>query len=161
MKSFAYIVSPISIKQLKVLCPLLRILPDFLIKPFIKNKAPFKACQIKRIQSIQGTQIQGNIIICPLLPKQMLKSDEGLVLESIISAGHLAQRLGAKIIGLGGYTGIVADKGLTVAKSLKIPVTTGKALTAWSVFEAIFRVARLKNIDLKNPLCQLLAQAAH
>lgn len=150
MKSFSFILSPISIKQLKVLCPILRILPDLLIKPFLKNNAPFKACQIKRIQSIQGTQIQGNIIICPLLPKQMLESDEGLVLESIISAGHLAERLGAKIIGLGGYAGIVADKGLTVAKSLKIPVTTGKSLTAWSVFEAIFRVARAKGIDLKK-----------
>ena len=80
----------------------------------------------------------------------MLDSEESFVLNKIISAGLLAQQLGAKIIGLGGYTAIVADKGLTVAKSLKMPVTTGKALTAWTVFEAIYRVARAKKIPLQE-----------
>jgi len=150
MKSFAYILSPISIKQLKTLSPVLRIIPDFIIKPKLKNNSPFKASYFKKIQSIQGKEIQGVLIICPLLPRQMLDSNENFVLDKIISAGHLAQQLGVKIVGLGGYTAIIADKGLTVAKKLKLPVTTGKALTAWSVFEAIYRVARAKKISLQN-----------
>ena len=150
MKSFAYILSPISIKQLKALSPILRFIPDFIIRPNLKNNSPFKASYFKKIQSIQGKEIQGYLIVCPLLPQQMLDSNEAFVLDKIISAGHLAQQLGARIIGLGGYTGIVADKGLTVAKKLKLPVTTGKALTAWSVFEAIYRVARAKKISLQN-----------
>ncbi len=150
MKSFAYILSPISIKQLKSFSPALKILPDFVIKASLKNSQPFKSLRYKNILSVQGQEVQGVLIVCPLLPRQMLESEESFVLDKIIAAGRVAQQLGAKIIGLGGYTAIVADKGLTVAKKLNMPVTTGKALTAWSIFEAIYRTARLKNIRLQD-----------
>lgn len=129
---------------------MLRIIPDFIIRPNLKNNPPFKASYFQKIQSIKGKTIQGYLIVCPLLPEQMLEFEESFVLDRIISAGHLAEQLGVKIVGLGGYTAIVADKGLTLSKKLRIPVTTGKALTAWSVFEAIYRMARAKKIALRS-----------
>ena len=150
MNTFAFIVHPITIEQLKNFWPLIRIVPDFIIKTSLKNLPPFKVSHIKSVRSIQGKEIQGYFIACPLLPKQMLDLEEGFVLEKIISAGHIAERLGAEIIGLGGYTSIVGDKGQAIANSLKIPVTSGNTYTAWSVFEAIYRMAKVKNIDLKK-----------
>jgi len=150
MKTFAYILSPISIKQLKTLCPVLKIIPDFIVKSNLKNNSPFKASYFQKVKSIKGKEIQGFLIVCPLLPQQMLELDENFVLDKITAAGNIAKHLGAKMIGLGGYTAIVADKGLSMAKKLSVPVTTGKALIAWSAFESIFRVARAKKIPLEK-----------
>lgn len=150
MKTFAFVIHPINIEQLKDFWPITRIMPDFLIKLFLKNIPPFKISHIKKVRSIQGKEIEGYFIACPLLPKQMLELEERLVLDKIIAAGRIAERLGARILGLGGYTSIVGDKGYTIAKNLKIPVTSGNAFTAWSVFEAIYRAVKTKNIDLKE-----------
>jgi predicted amino acid dehydrogenase len=150
MKTFAFIVHPISIKQVKDFWPPTRLMPDFLLKSLLKNTPPFKVSQIKRVRSIQGKETEGYFINCPLLPQQMLDLDEKFVLNKIIAGGHIAEKLGASILGLGGYTSVVADKGYSVAQNLKVPVTTGNTLTAWSVFEAIYRFAKHKNIDLKK-----------
>jgi predicted amino acid dehydrogenase len=55
-----------------------------------------------------------------------------------------------KIVGLGGYTSVVGDKGYTVAKNVNIAVTTGNSLTAWSATEAVLMHTRKQNIDLKR-----------
>lgn len=148
MRTFAFLAHPITLEQIKNYWPITRIMPDTFIKSFLKRIPPFKVSRIKKVHSAQGKEIQGYLIACPLLPKQMLELNEEFVLDKIIAAGHIAERLGAGILGLGGYTSIVADKGYTIAKKLKIPVTSGSTFTAWSVFEAIYRMAKVKNIDI-------------
>jgi predicted amino acid dehydrogenase len=69
------------------------------------------------------------------------------VLERIVGAGRIAERLGAGILGLGGYTSIVGDKGRTVASRLSIAVTSGSAMTAWSAVEAVRRLAARRGVD--------------
>lgn len=104
----------------------------------LKFLRPFKIAHIRKIRSGQGKEIDGYLIFCPLLP------------DKIISAGHIAERLGAKILGLGGYTSIAADNGYSIAKNLKIPITNGSTLTAWAVFEAIYRASRINKLDLRK-----------
>jgi len=150
MVTFGFVVHPTSIEQLKDFWPATKILPDFILKTWLKSLPPFKISRVSGVRSIQGKEIQGFLIGCPLLPQQMLELNENFVLDKIIRTGRLAERLGAHILGLGGYTSIVGDKGYTIAKNLKIPVTSGNSLTAWSVFEAIYRTAKAKKIDLRK-----------
>ena len=154
MKTFAYIVTPVTIKELKNYWPELRILPDFLIKPFIKNLPTIKTSKIKKIKSSRGIEIEGYLIICHLLGQKL---PDDLVIDKIISAGEVAKRLGAKIIGLGGYAAKSADNApLKAFKGLRLPITTGSALTAWSVIEQIYRVAKIKKVDLKKTTIAIL-----
>lgn len=148
MATFGFIVHPINIEQLKTIWPLTKIMPDFMIKSFLKKLSPFKVSHIKNIRSKQGIIIDGYLVSCPLLPRQMLEMKEELVIDRIIAAGRIAENLGAQIIGLGGYTSIVGDKGYTIAKNLKAAVTSGNSFTAWSVFEAVSMMSRIKNTDL-------------
>lgn len=149
-KTFAFLFHPVELSWVRNLWPATRILPDFILESTIKLIPPFKISHIKKIRSTQGQEIDGCFIFCPLLPKQMVRLEEKFVLDRIISAGRIAERLGAKILGLGGYTSIVGDKGYTIAKNLKIPVTSGNTLTAWAVFEAIYRISRIKKMDLRK-----------
>jgi predicted amino acid dehydrogenase len=148
MDKFGFIVHPIDIKQLKESWPALKFLPPVFIRLLLKYCPPFMASKIKGVRSPTGREIEGYFIACPLLPEQMVKLDENFVVKKIIQACRIAEKSGARIIGLGGYTSVVGDKGLTIAKNLSIPVTTGNSLTAWAVIEAILQTAKKQNKDL-------------
>jgi len=150
VETFAFLVHPINIEQLKNFWPLTKFIPNFFLNPFLKKIPPFKVSCIKNVRSVTGRETEGYIIACPLLPKQILKLKEKFVLNRIIQAGRLAQDLGAKIVGLGGYTSVVADKGITVAKNLNIAVTTGNSYTVALVIESIRKGCQIMNIDLKK-----------
>ena len=150
MKTFALLVYPDNIKQIRSFWPITRIMPDFLIKSCLKKLSPFRISRIKSLRSSQGREIQGYLIACHLLPEQMAQLDKEFILDKIIAAGKIAGRLGASILGLIGFTSIATDNEREITKGLKIPVNCGSALTAWSVFEAIYRTAKTKNIDLKK-----------
>jgi predicted amino acid dehydrogenase len=151
MKAFAFLEHPLTIAQLKTYNPLIRIIPDFMVGSSLRKTPSFKISKLKKVHSSQGKEIQGYFISWPILTKQLLELKEEFILDKVIECCQIAEELGAGILGLGGYISMVADRGYqAIAKNLKIPVTTGSVLNAWSVFEAIYRMSRVKNIDLKK-----------
>lgn len=156
MRTFAFVTHPTTIKQIRDFWPLTRIMPDFLINSFLKNTSSFKVSQIKQVRSTQGKEIKGYFITLPLLPQQLRESGEEFILDKVIAAGHIAERLGARILGLGGYLSVLVEKGLNVSGKLKIPVTSGGTFTAWSVIEAIYRMSKAKNIDLEKSILAVI-----
>lgn len=148
MNSFAFIVHPITIQQIKKIWPAIRVFPDFIVKPNLKNIPAFKVSRIKQVRSAQRKEIEGFFVACPLTPRYILEPNQEFVLNKIISTAHFAEKLGAKILGLSRYAAIVTDNGAKLAGKIQIPVTTGSTFTAWSVFEAIYRTAKTKQIDL-------------
>jgi predicted amino acid dehydrogenase len=64
--------------------------------------------------------------------------------------GELAQSLGAKIIGLGAFTSVVGDGGITVAKNLDIAVTTGNSYTVATAVEGTVDAARRLDIAIES-----------
>jgi len=97
-----------------------------------------------------GKQIEGYLIACPLTAARMLELPVRAAYQKIIQTGRLAERLGADILGLGAFTSVVGDGGLTIAESLKIPVTTGDAYTVFIAVEAIKAAAALLEINLSS-----------
>jgi len=75
---------------------------------------------------------------------------EWAVYRKIIQTGRLAEKLGAQILGLGAFTSVVGDAGITIAKSLDVPVTTGDSYTVMVAVEAIRRAACLMDISLQG-----------
>jgi len=59
----------------------------------------------------------------------------------------MAKRLGAQIMGLGAFTKVVGDAGLTVAKRAPLPITTGNSYSAsgalWAAHDAMLRMRLL------------------
>jgi fatty aldehyde-generating acyl-ACP reductase len=149
MHTFAYLFNPVDLKHIREFWPITRLMPDFFIKSFLKDQG-FKITHLKSFKSSQNKEIQGYFIVSPLLPEQMADLDEELVLDKIITASYLARDMGAELLGLGGYASVIADKKPMLYKHLKTPVTSGTSLTAWSVIEALHRLAKARNLDLKK-----------
>lgn len=146
---FSFILGPITIKQLKDAWPIMRLVPEFIVNSSGGIIPPFKILR-KRLRSGTGIEAQGYLILCPLLRRQEGGLSEASILDKIVSAGRIAEQLHSDVVGLGGYGSLLSAEDYNkFAKGLKIPVTNGNALTAWSVVEAVYRAARIKGISLE------------
>jgi predicted amino acid dehydrogenase len=65
----------------------------------------------------------------------------------LLDAAAMAKRLGAQIMGLGAFTKVVGDAGVTVAKRSPLPITTGNSYSAsgalWAAHDAVLRMQLL------------------
>ncbi len=97
-----------------------------------------------------GKQVKGWLIACPLTPKHFWGLPKKKVYRKIIETGRLAEQLGAKILGLGAFTSVVGDAGISIARALEIPVTTGDSYTVAVAVRAIKEAARLMEIPIEH-----------
>ena len=151
MDSFAFIIHPINPKRdVSRKFPFLgRILSERQIDFFSTFFPPIYLSEIEGIRSEStGKEIKGWFIACPYTPRRMLSLPEKTVYRKITQTGRMAEKLGAKILGLGAFTSVVGDAGVTIAKNLDVPVTTGDAYTVAIAVEALREAARLMEIDL-------------
>lgn len=149
MEKFAFILHPLSIADMEHLSPLMKYIPGSVIEACLKLKHPFKVSHITGLKSPYA-EAEGWFIGCPLTAKQMVELPEEFVMDRIIQSGQVAQELGAKIVGLGAFTSIVGDAGITVAKNLDIAVTSGNSYTVATAIQGTKQAARMMGKDLKD-----------
>jgi len=135
MNRFAFIIHPIEIDDIYRKYPFLKILPKGLTEKVVSRVSPSIASKITDVKS-EFQEAEGFFIGVPLTSKMMMKMSEKYVLKKIITAGKVAEKCGAKIVGLGAYTSVVGDGGITIAENLNIAVTTGNTYTVAAAFEA-------------------------
>jgi fatty aldehyde-generating acyl-ACP reductase len=151
--TFAFIIHPINPKKdVSRKFPLLgKLLTEKQINYFSTFFPPVYISEIEGITSqATGKQIKGWFIACPYTPRRMLELPEKTVYHKIIQTGRKAEELGAMILGLGAFTSVVGDSGLTVANALDIPVTTGDSYTVAIAVEAVRKAAEVMDIPLKD-----------
>lgn len=153
MDTFAFIIHPVDPKRdVSRKYPLLgKYLSEGQIDFFSTFFPPVYLSQIDGITSqATGKEIKGWFLACPYTPRRMMELPEKMVYHKIIQTGRMAEKLGAKMLGLGAFTSVVGDSGLTIAKSLDVPVTTGDSYTIAIAVEAIFDAARIMEIPLES-----------
>jgi fatty aldehyde-generating acyl-ACP reductase len=151
MDTFAFIIHPIDPKRdVSRKYPFLgKILTENQINFFSTFFPPVYISEIEGITSeATGKQIKGWFIACPFTPKRMLELPEKMVYRKIIQTGRLAEKLGANILGLGAFTSVVGDAGITIARELEVPVTTGDSYTVSLAVEAVQKAAEVMEIPL-------------
>lgn len=136
MLRFAFLAHPLYVEQVYQYVPSLKDKEKGFVTGIIQWLPPFKLLEMV-VESTNNVRIKGIIVIVPLLPNQILDIKRHIVLKKIISAGQLAERLGAQILGLGAFTAVVGKNGEYIARSLKIPVTTGNSYTVASTVHLI------------------------
>ena len=153
MDSFAFIIHPISVKRdVQRKYPFLgRILSERQIEFFSQHFPPVYISEIEGITSASsGREIKGWLIACPFTPRQMLELPERRVYNKIVQTGRMAENLGAQMLGLGAFTSVVGDAGVSIADRLAVPVTTGDSYTVAMAVEALKSAAELMDISLPN-----------
>lgn len=150
--TFAFIIHPIHIKEdVARKFPLLgKILTERQINFFSRFFPPVYLSEVEGIRSIAtGRELKGWLIACPFTPPTMMSLPVETVYKKIVACGHMAEELGARILGLGAYTSVVGDSGATIAQRLDIPVTTGDSYTVTMAVAAVRDAAWQMDITMR------------
>ncbi len=142
MRRFAFVVHPLRFDDFARKYPITRYLPPGLVEAAFKWVHPMVAGHVTGVRSSQtGEELEGWLIGLPLTPRLLLESPYPFVLQKLEQAGRLAESLGAEILGLGAFTKIAGDRGVTLAERLRIPVTTGNSYTTATAIEGAMAAA--------------------
>jgi len=149
---FAFIIHPLTARDIARKFPIARFLPDSMIEAYARKKDPVVMSKVTGIESPTGAKTEGWFIGLPLTPNQMTKTlpiEE--VYDKIAKCGDLGAELGADILGLGAFTSVVGDGGVSVAKRTKIKaVTTGNSYTVATAIEGTLEACRRLGVDLPS-----------
>jgi predicted amino acid dehydrogenase len=154
---FAFVIHPLGRAHL-FKHPLLKF-----IAPYSKPLWPFAEEILSRFPSFfygkmkgivsekTGQEVEGLIYMVPDTPKMLLEKDVDTIYARLGGICDKAADSGAQIIGLGAYTKIVGDAGVTVDAQSPIPVTTGNSLSACAtLWAAKFALERMNLVEKEN-----------
>jgi predicted amino acid dehydrogenase len=118
------------------------------VEKIIAYAPPFIYSKVTGIKSPTGVEAEGWLITVGGTPKQMLSHPPEFTYKRLLEAAAMSKRLGAQIMGLGAFTKVVGDAGVTVAKLADIPITTGNSYSAsgalWAAADAVRRMGLIK-----------------
>lgn len=148
MTKFAFVVHPIAAKDAARRYPILKWVPDRGIEWLMQHIRPSKICKISGIRSITGAETEGWFIGLPMTPHMLSGGcPVELAYERIGECCKIASDLGADIIGLGAFSSVVGDGGITIAERSPIAVTTGNSYTVATAIEAALDACSKVGVD--------------
>lgn len=138
INKFAFVIHPLSIKFIHQYPPFhwTRYIPDDIVESVAAYTPPIFVGKITGGRSpATGQRIEGYLISLGATPRQMMQHKPRFTYDLLNQSAHLAERLGARIMGLGAFTSVVGDAGITVAHEADIAITSGNSLTVAATLE--------------------------
>lgn len=147
---FAFVIHPLSQRYITK-APPLDLLARFappkvmdVVEKAVAYTPPFVYSRVSGIRSPTGAEAEGWLITVGGTPREILAHGPEFTYKRLVAAADIAKRLGAQIMGLGAFTKVVGDAGITVARRSPIPITTGNSYSAsaalWAAHEALKRL---------------------
>ncbi|HEX6136247.1 MAG TPA: dehydrogenase [Casimicrobiaceae bacterium] len=147
---FAFVIHPLSQEYFKNIKPielLSYVSPPIFMDTLEKAMAyapPFVYSKVTGIKSPTGVEAEGWLISVGGTPREIMNHSPEFTYERLLDAARIARSLGAQIMGLGAFTKVVGDAGLTVARRAPLPITTGNSYSAsaalWAAHDAVLRM---------------------
>ena len=147
---FAFVIHPLSQEYFKIVKPievLSQVSPPVLMNTLEKAMAyapPFVYSKVTGVKSPTGVEAEGWLISVGGTPKEIMSRSPEFTYRRLLDAARISKKLGAQIMGLGAFTKVVGDAGLTVARRAPLPITTGNSYSAsgalWAAHDAVLRL---------------------
>lgn len=150
MNRFAFILHPLNINDVTKKYKLAEKVPPKIVAQLLKRRRPFVLSEITGITSAAGVEAEGWFVVVPLLPWQILESEEDWVVKKITKGCRIAEKQGASIVGLGAFTALVGDNGRKIAANSDIAVTTGNTYTIATAIQGAKKAAERMDIDIAS-----------
>lgn len=132
IRHFSFVIHPLTINDIHnhPLYRWTRFLPDALVEWCVAFMPPLFISKIRGISSpATGQEVEGYLYALSATPRQMLVRRPEFTYRRVLRAARIAEKKGARIIGLGAFTSVVGDAGCSIAKRSPIGVTSGNSLT--------------------------------
>jgi predicted amino acid dehydrogenase len=156
IRRFAFVIHPLSQNYIKNAFPIPKSTPKFVmdkVETLAAHMPPMVYCKMSNIVSPTGAEAEGWLISVGGTPKEMLTRSPEFTYRRLLQASKMAEKMGAQIMGLGAFTKVVGDAGVTVARRSSLPITTGNSYSAsgalWAAADAMRRMG-LVHINKHN-----------
>lgn len=143
---FAFVIHPLDVRFIHnhKLLGWTRYLPDEWVEAAAAYIPPLYLSRITGARSVAtGQKVEGYLLGLGATPRQMMNHSERFTYVRLNRAARMGERLGARIMGLGAFTSVVGDAGITVAHESDIAITSGNSLTVAATLEAAKRAVVL------------------
>jgi fatty aldehyde-generating acyl-ACP reductase len=150
MAKFCFVIHPLSFEDVVRYEPGAAGKGKPIIAKILEWMPAYAAVHVTGVRTPDGRETEGWFVAAPLLPTQMLELPREQVYDRIVRAIEVGAGLGAQVAGLGAFTGVVGDAGVTIAQRASIPVTTGNSLTIAAGVRSLFRGADEMGIDARG-----------
>ncbi len=147
IRRFAFVIHPLSQEYIRKGFSVPKATPKFVmnrVESFAAYMPPMIYCKMENIVSPTGAEAEGWLITVGGTPKEMLARSPEFTYRRLLAAARMAEKLGAQLMGLGAFTKVVGDAGVTVARRARIPITTGNSYSAsgalWAAADAMRRM---------------------
>jgi fatty aldehyde-generating acyl-ACP reductase len=144
---FCFVIHPLSLEDVARYEPGAKGKGAPMVRKILEWMPAWAAVHVTGVRTPDGRETEGWLVAAALLPEQMLEFPREDVYSRIVSAIELGAQLGAQVAGLGAFTGVVGDGGVTVAQRSPIPVTTGNSLTISAGVQSLLRGAREMGVE--------------
>lgn len=119
-----------------------------IIEKILEWMPAYAAAHITGVRTPDGRETEGWFVAATFMPEQMIALPRETVYAKILRAIDIGAELGAEVAGLGAFSGVVGDGGVTIAQRAPIAVTTGNSLTIAAGVESLLRGARAMDVEL-------------
>ena len=153
---FAFVIHPLSqsfLTNVEPLHTIEKVSPSFVMDGVEKAMAyapPMSYGRVTGVVSPTGDEAEGWLITVGGTPKELMAHSPEFTYARLLAAADEAKKRGAQIMGLGAFTKVVGDAGVTVAKQASLPITTGNSYSAsgalWAMHDALERLG-LSEVD--------------
>lgn len=135
---FAFVIHPLSLKFIHTAPGFkwTRFLPDRLVEWGAAYIPPTVVSRITGVVSpATGQKVEGILLIIGGTPRELMRRDPNFVYKKLVKAAQISERMGARLMGLGAFTSVVGDAGITVDQQSDIAITSGNSLTVAATLE--------------------------
>jgi acetylornithine/succinyldiaminopimelate/putrescine aminotransferase/predicted amino acid dehydrogenase len=116
---------------------------------FVEFVQPF-ALGDASVPAANGRSAAGELIVLPLLPAEMMALSGPKAVGLVQGAVDLAAERGAEVVGLGGFSSVVADGGLAVKAPAGVCITSGNSFTTWAALRAVEAICIREGLALSD-----------
>ncbi len=111
-------------------------IPEWFVEWVAVRYPPVFAGKVKGVISpANGQRADGYLIALGGTPRALMSRPPEAIYRQLIQASRMAQKKGCRIMGLGAFTSVIGDAGVTVAAHSDIAITTGNSLTVAATLE--------------------------
>ena len=135
---FAFAIHPLAISQLRRHRNFrwARGLADGTLERLAAHMPPILLSRITgAVSPATGQRVEGLLYGLSATPREMLRRPPRFTYDRLVATARRARRQGAGILGLGAFTSVVGDAGITVAEESEIAITSGNSLTVAATLE--------------------------
>jgi predicted amino acid dehydrogenase len=156
--TFAFIGHPRTLSDVPRKFPFASLLPLHVVERWFRYQWPFVASYITGLTLVDGTPTTGAMLISPLTSEQMIRNPR-LARERVLQTVRLAEKMGAKLAGLGAFTSIITRDGQELREKVHLGLTTGNAQSAAIAVQNVLHAAALTNLSLPHAMVAIVGGA--